>query len=204
MYQNTPKVPGTPTDNTKNRRLPIPKELEPLVGIEGLGVLVQGATATGTFIVTTAIKQSLPLVAEEGFLALRLKEYVGVAPVWLPVENVWLAGFGFEAVVEEESKACVVRGPILRRTICVSYRTRDSVTTMVVFSTQSPKIGAQDVITYTEAVVRVILVEEDLVGGREDAVVEVTVAGDSVVQYEEEFEHNGDEWSAIDLTVEFA
>jgi hypothetical protein len=60
------------------------------------------------------------------------------------------------------------------------------------------------VITYTEAVVRVILVEEDLVGGREDAVVEVTVAGDSVVQYEEEFEHNGDEWSAIDLTVEFA
>jgi hypothetical protein len=30
-------------------------------------------------------------------------------------------------------------------------------------------------------------VEEDLVGGREDIVVEVTVAGDSVILYEEEF-----------------
>jgi hypothetical protein len=141
----------------------------------GLVVLIQGST--GTFIVTTATKQSLPPVAEEEFMALRLKEYVGVAPVLLPVEIVWLASFEFEAMV--------------------------SVTTVMVFSTQSPKIGAQDVITYTEAAVRVMtLVEEDLVGGREETVVEVTVAGDSAVLYEEEY--NGDVGSTGDSTVEFA
>ena len=186
MYQNTPKVPGTPTENTKNRRLPIDKGVEPLAVIGGLGVLVQGTT--GTFIVTTATKQPLPPVAEEESLALRLKEYVGVAPVLLSVENVWLPSFEFEAMVEDECKACVVRGPIMWLTLCVSYRSRDSMTTVVVLSTQFPKVGTQDVITYTEAIVRVMTsVEEDLVGGSEDTVVEVTVAGDSVVLYEEEF-----------------
>jgi hypothetical protein len=125
MYQNTPKVPGTPTENTKNRRLPIDKGLEPLAVTGGL--LVQGTTATGTVIVTTAIKQLLPLVREEESLALRLKEYVGVAPVLLSIDNVWLARFEFEAMVEDPA------------------------------------------------------------GGREDTVVDVTVAGDSVVLYEEEF-----------------
>jgi hypothetical protein len=160
MYQNTPKVPGTPTENTKNRRLPIDKGVEPLAVTGGL--FVQGTIATGTVIVTTAMKQLLPLAAEEESLALRLKEYVGVALILLSVDNVWLASFEFEAMVEEESKTYVVPGPIMRLTICVSYRAGDSVTTVMVF-------------------------DEDPVGRREDTVVEVTVTGDSVVLYEEEF-----------------
>jgi hypothetical protein len=146
MYQNTPKVPGTPIENTKNRRLPIDKGVEPLAVIGGL--LVQVATAIGTAIVTTAIKQLLPLVAEEESLVPRSKEYVGIAPELLSVDTVWLAGFEFEAMVEEESKTYVAPGPIMR-----------------VFA----------------------VVDEDPVGGREDTVVDVTVTGDSVVLYEEEF-----------------
>jgi hypothetical protein len=139
MYQNTPKVPGIPTENTKNRRLPIDKGVELLAVIGGLGVLIQGNT--GTFIVITVTKQSLPPIVEEESLALRLKEYIGVAPVLLSVENVWLPSFEFEAMVEDESKACVVPGPIMWLTICVSYGSRDSMMTVVVLSTQLPKIG---------------------------------------------------------------
>ena len=186
MYQNTPKVPGTPIENTKNRRLPIDKGVEPLAVTGGL--LEQVATAIGTVIVTTAIKQLLPLVAEEDSLVPRSNEYVGIAPVLLSVDTVCLAGFEVEAMVEEESKTYVVPGPIMRLPICVSCRTGYLVTTVVVFSTQLPRAGAHDVITCTEVIVRVIaVVDEDPVSGREDTVVDVTVTGDSVVLYDEEF-----------------
>jgi hypothetical protein len=42
----------------------------------------------------------------------------------------------------------------------VAYRTRDSVTSVEVFSTQSPEMGIQEVITYTEVEVRVMTVVE--------------------------------------------
>jgi hypothetical protein len=117
IYQNTPKVPGTPIENTKNRRLPMSKGLEPLVlaNTAGLlvafGVFVQGAAAAGTFIVTTTTKQSLPPPAEE-VLLLRLKESADVAAPIFPVESVPLADFEVVFTVEEVFSACAVLGAI--------------------------------------------------------------------------------------------
>jgi hypothetical protein len=74
----------------------------------------------------------------------------------------------------------------------VAYRTRDSVTSVVVFSTQSPKMRAQEVIAYTEVEARVMtVVERDVIDGRRDTVAEVRVAGEIVVLYEE-FEYSAD------------
>ena len=61
-------------------------------------------------------------------------------------------------------------------------------TNVVVFLTQLPKIGAQEVITYIEVVVRVMtLVKDGIADVRGDTVVEVTVPGENGILYEEEF-----------------
>jgi hypothetical protein len=111
---NPTKVPGTPTENTKNRRLPIPKRLKPLVlaNTAGLlvafGVFVQGAAAAGALIVATTTKQSMSPPAEE-VLLLRLKENVDVAPPIFPLRV-------FRWPI---SKSCL---PLKRYSVCVQYR----------------------------------------------------------------------------------
>jgi hypothetical protein len=72
---------------------------------DALGVVLeQGAPITGTLIVATTTKQSLPLLAGVGVFLLRLKEYVGVTEVLFPAESVLLDEFNREMGVEEDSR----------------------------------------------------------------------------------------------------